>query len=500
MSKIRLIGKNISFLAANRIVAAAISFALFPFVVKFVGKEIYGVYLIAMAITGYFGLLDFGVMAALTKYVSEYNGKKDRESVNKIVNASFTFYVLIGITVSLLFFFFSLYFTKFFKILPSNIPIAKDLFIIAALSALLIWPLNTFRGFIQGLNLWDVDASVNIGVQVVNSIITFTLLSSGYGIIQVFLFNQIMTIMGGIVFFAVVRKKYGFTLTFPYMELKTFKFIFNFSLFCFASALLSVFLFQIHSLIIGYFVSVSAVAIYAVAFNIQAYLRTLNSIIGTPPWTMASEMEGRREHDKQQQLLFKGTKYMAAVFLPVVLIMFIFARPFITYWMGDTFYESILPARVIIFFWLFNGTLEIASGMLSAKGIVKQQLFIQMGIVTANIAITLCLIKKLGIVAPAIGLTASMILVGFPFTLKVSLKSLKIRFADYFEKSIRGNLWFYGFVFLFSYAMLRFCYPKNILVVALEMGVIYGVSLGFYYLSLSKPERQDIGKLFFKAL
>ena len=498
MSKKLILGKNISFLVASRFVNVVISFFLFPFIVRYVGKEIYGVYLVAMTITGYFGLLDLGVMSALTKYVSEYNGKNDRESVNKIVNASFTFYVVIGIMISLLLFVFSLYFTKFFKILPANIPIAKNLLTIAALSALAVWPLSTFRGFIQGLNLWDIDASVNIGVQIINGIFTYVLLSFGYGIIQLFIVNQILTILGSTVLLIIIKKKHNFIITFPYTEFKTFKFIFNFSFFCYVSTLINIFLFQIHNLIIGYFISMSAVATFAVAYNIQSYLRTINSTIGAPPWIVASEMEGRGEYEKQKQLLFKGTKYMSAVFLPVILITFVFTKPFIIYWMGSSFYESILPAKIIILFWLFNGTIELAGGMLSAKGMVKKPLFIQLGAAATNIIITLCLIKKLGIIAPAIGLTFSMIFVGFPLILRLSLKNLKIRFIDFFNRSVKGNIWLYIFIVLFSMAVLRYCYPKNIFTVVMEMGIIYGVSLSLYYVSLSKVDKQDIKGLFFK--
>lgn len=454
--------------------------------------------MVAMTVTGYFGLLDLGVMSALTKYVSEYNGKKDNESVNKIVNASFTFYVLIGITVSLLLFFFSVFFVKFFKVLPANIAVARDLFIVAALSALLVWPINTFRGFIQGLNLWDLDASVNISVQILNGICTYALLMSGCGIVQLFIVNQVLTILGSTVLYCIVKKRYDFRITFPYTELKTFKFIFNFSFFCFVSALLSSFLFQIHNLIIGYYISLSAVSTYAVAYNIQSYLRVINSTIGAPPWTIASEMEGRGEHELQRQLVFKGTKYMSAAFLPVILMLFVFAEPFIIYWMGDTFRESILPAKIIIVFWLFNGTLELASSMLSAKGVVKKPLFIQLGVVAANIVLTLTFIKRLGIIAPAAGLTVSMILIGFPFTLRISLINLKIKFVEYFKRSIRGNLLIYVFVYLASAVMLKYWYPQNIFAVLIEMSVIYCVSLSLYYASLSELDRQDIKRLFLK--
>ena len=496
MSKIRLIGRNISFLALNRLTVAVVSFFLFPFIVGNVGKELYGVYLLVMTITGYIGILDLGVMSALTKYVAEYNGKKDYEKLNKIINASFSFYVLIGLVIALLLFFCSAYFVNFFKVEASNVKIVRQLFVVAGVSALLIWPLSTFRGVIQGLNLWNIDASINIIVQIINAIATFIILSSGYGIIHLLIAAQILTICGSAVLFYIVKKKISLKIIFPYQEIDTFKFIFNFSFFMFLGSLINIFLFQIHNLIIGYFISVSAVSIYAVAFNIQNYLRTINATIGAPPWTIASEMEGRRDYEGQKILLFKGTKYMSALFLPVILIMFFYAEPFINYWMGSGFSESILPAKIIILFWLFNGTMELAIGMLSAKGIVRAPLFVQLSVAILNIVIGISLIKVLGITAVALGLTISMVFVGFPLYLKLSLKSLKITFKEYFNKAVKSNLWFYLFVMILSLALPKLLYPGNIYFTLFEMAAIYITSMLFYYLIfLNKHDRYELRKI-----
>ncbi|MCX5816576.1 MAG: oligosaccharide flippase family protein [Proteobacteria bacterium] len=496
MSKIRIIGRNIGFLVLNRLTVAVVTFFLFPFIVGHVGKELYGVYLLVMTITGYLGILDIGVMSALTKYVAEFNGKKDYEKLNKIINASFSFYVLIGVVIALLLFICSAHFSNFFKIEDSNIKIVKQLFFAAGMSAFLVWPLSTFRGAIQGLNLWNIDASVNIIVQIFNAIATFIILSSGYGIVHLFIATQILTISGSIVLFYIVKKKVNLKIIFPYQDIETFKFIFNFSFFMFLGSLINIFLFQVHNLIIGYFISVSAVSIYAVAFNIQNYLRTINSTIGAPAWTIASEMEGRRDHEGQKTLLFKGTKYMSALFLPVILIMFFYAEHFINYWMGKGFSESIVPAKIIILFWLFNGTMELATGMLSAKGIVRAPLFIQLSVAILNIAIGISLIKYLGITAVALGLTVSMVFVGFPLYLKMSLRSLKITFKEYFDKAVKSNLLFYLFVVLLSLVMPKLLYPKNIYFTLVEMAAIYITSILFYYLVLlDKYDRYELKKI-----
>jgi O-antigen/teichoic acid export membrane protein len=476
--------------------ALILTFFLFPFIVRYTGQEIYGVYLIVMTVTGYFGILDLGVMSALTKYVSEYNGVGDAGAISRIINASFSFYVLIGFIAALFLFACSMYFDLFFRIEIQNSVVVRQLFMIAALSSILTWPLSTFRGTVQGLSLWDVDATVNMMVQILNAIFAIVIFTFGYGIVLYFIASQILNIIGCLVLFLVSKKKTPFIISFPYLDVKTFRFIFNFSSFMFLSSLVSIFLFQIHNFLIGYFVSLSAVTIFAVAYNIQNCFRYINSAIGAPSWTMASEMEGRSDYEGQRTLLFKGTKYISVVFLPVVLITFFFAEPFINYWMGPGFQESVWPARIIILFWLFNGTIEPAAGMLSAKGIVKRPLYIQLFVALVNVVIGLALIKIIGITAIALGLALSMIVIGSPLYLRLSLKSLNVSFLDYFNKAVKSNLPLYFFVIVLSFVLSKYWYPKNIYFTLFEMALIYLISLALYYfVILDKDEKGEIRRL-----
>lgn len=473
-----------------------ISFMLFPFIVAHVGKEVYGVYLIVISVTGYFGVIDFGMMSALMKYVSEYHGKGDFKGINRIINASFSFYVVAGVVISVLLFLSSKYFTYFFKIDPANIQVMRNLFIVASVSSLFIWPMSTFRGAIQGLNMWGTDVVVSISSQILLALATFFMLSKGYGIVRLFIAMQVLTVIGNFVLYCMVRKRIGLRILFPYTEIRTFKFIFNFSFFMFLSSLIMIFISQVHNIIIGYFISMSAVSIYAVAYNLQNYFRVINSTIGGPSWIVTSEMEGAYDYERQKQILLKGTKFMSAVFLPIIIIVFVFIEPFIYFWMGPAFGDSIIPARIIIVCWLFNGTSELATGLLSAKGIVRQPLMILLVAAVVNLLVSITFIKALGIIAVALGMAISIIFIAFPLFLRLALTTLKISFAEYFNRSIKVNLLLYLFVVVLSTVVLFCFHPINFAFTLFEMSLVYIISLIFYYFWLLKPiEREDIKKV-----
>jgi len=495
-SDIVTISRNLKFMAANRLISLLVSFIIFPFIVRYTGQEIYGVYLIVITLTGYFGLLDFGVMSALTKYVSEYKGKGDRIKINNVINASFTFYALVGVVACISLFIMSRYLNSFFQMKPQEAAIANNLVTAASLFSLLIWPLSTFRGALEGLNLWNLEAAVNSVIQVTTAILAYIIFSCGYDIVLFFIATQSCVVAGNMVFLFIAKKETDFRLKFPFLDSMTFKRIFRFSIFMFLSSLVNIFLFQIHNLIIGFFLSMSAVTIYSVAHNLQNYFRYINSTLGGPPWTVASEMEGRKDYNGQRLLLMKGTKYLTALFIPAVIIMIFYADPFIRYWMGPGFEESILPARIVITFWLFNGTIELAVGMLSAKGVVKESLYIQIIIAISNILISLLLIKVIGITAIALGITLSMIVIGVPLYLRLSLSTLELKFAEYFQKSIKKNLATYFLATTLSLASMIYFYPRDLFITILEISAIYFLSLSFHYLFvLDKEEKMEIIKI-----
>jgi len=482
--------------AMNRAVTVLVNLAILPFIVRHVGKDVYGVYTIVLTVTGYLGLLDFKIMSALTKYVAEYTGKGDQDRVDRIISASFSFYVLVGIAISLMMLACGHWFTDFFQVGAENREIVRRLFLVAAATAVLMWPSSTFRGVAQGLQLWGADSLVNIIAQLANALGAVMLLKSGRGIVELLLLSQSLTILGNLALFLVSRGRARFRLRFPCLDMDTYRLIFSFSMYIFISALINIFLFQVHNLIIGHFLSLSAVTVYAIAFNVQSIFRTINGSLGGPPWTIASQMEGQGDFAGQRRLLFTGTKLMSAMFVPVVVIMLFFVKPFILTWMGPGFEESVLPARIIIFFWLFNGTSELAGSMLSAKGIVREPMFISAAVAAANMVIGVSLIRPLGVTAMAVGLSASMVLVGFPLVMRLSLRSLAVPFSEFFNRSVRPNLPLYALAAGFCGLAFRFAYPANLIATLAEMAAAYGLALSaYYFLMLSPEERAEVHKL-----
>lgn len=498
MSRIEQLGRNYRFLALNNIITILISFFLFPFIVSYVGKELYGTYLLGMTISGYFGTFDLGVLSAVKKYIPEYRGRNDTEGLQGIINASFSFYIVFGLIAGAILYSLGFWGPGLFKISSANVMVMRYLFWIFAVSAIFHWPLQVFKGVIQGFQRYDWLAGLDTVIQIGYLLGAYFLLTRGFRIVSIAILFQSLVVGTDFIFFLLTRLYIkGLKLKFPYFHRDVFKKIFSFSIFVFLGGIVSILIWNIGDFIIGVFVSVAAVTVYKVSYAMQNIIRSVNSLIGSPLMTLCAEMEGAGEYEKQQQLLLKGTRYMTLLIWPVIVIAMVFSEVFILNWVGEGFRDAIIPARLLLFFWLFNVAIEVGGSSLTAKGIVRPVFWIAVISAICNLALSLIFVRFLGILGVALGMSISMILVSFPMVFSLILENIKVGFGRLFNFSIRSSLIISLMSAVISTIVIKFIQPSNIYWVLVEMACIYLlIILCDYFFVLSPDEKDEIKKMF----
>jgi len=474
-----------------------VNFIILPYVIASAGGEAYGIYTLVVTFTGYMLTMDFGVASALTKFIAEYIGINDRDKVKKIISASFSYYAIIGLISATILFGLSFSFHNLFNISAANVTVSKQLLWVAAGASLFVWPGRTFDGILQGLQRYDWRAVIEIAAALLIAGSAYLIFSLGGNIVHYLMAYYLIMIFRYICSFIIGNLRIlKMRISFPYFDKETFKKIFSFSAFVFLASLFSIIYFHVDNLVIGAFISVSAVTIYAVAYMIMEAFRTVNSLIGAPLMPAASLMEGLKNFAEQRILLLKGTKYMTLIFGPMVVITAIFAPPLINAWMGIGFEDSYYPAQILVSFWLFNGITEVGSGLLTAKGYVKYKFVVSAINAAVNLTLSLILAKYIGLAGVALGTAVGMILVQAPLITRKFLKVTDVSFWEYFNKTIKRNLLVYLCAAGLSYLVLQFTDLQSLVLILVAMGIVYVLTiiLGFF-ISLSGEERHELVSL-----
>ena len=85
----RVIVRNIFSNWAGFAVQVAVTFFLTPFVLSHLGDARYGVWMLVMSVTGYYGLLDLGFRSGLTQYLTRYLAVGDIDRMNSTASSGF---------------------------------------------------------------------------------------------------------------------------------------------------------------------------------------------------------------------------------------------------------------------------------------------------------------------------------------------------------------------------------------------------------------------------
>src|SRR5438067_694196 len=89
---LRRFSRNVLSLGVSTAVNVVVNLLLLPLVVHAVGRDLYGVYILVMTVTGYFALLDLGVDSSVIKFGAESLGRDDDDTLGRVASNALTFY------------------------------------------------------------------------------------------------------------------------------------------------------------------------------------------------------------------------------------------------------------------------------------------------------------------------------------------------------------------------------------------------------------------------
>ena len=80
----------------SRLVLMFIAMAMMPFIIKHLGERHFGIWVLAGTISGYYGLLDLGLMQAVSRFVSRELGREDPGQANGYIATAFYAFCIVG--------------------------------------------------------------------------------------------------------------------------------------------------------------------------------------------------------------------------------------------------------------------------------------------------------------------------------------------------------------------------------------------------------------------
>ena len=324
-------------------------------------KELYGIYTLVISFSIFLNYADLGFIGAGKKFAAEYYANGELSQSNRAIGFSLyflSFFILLFLTVFVIF---GLNPNIIFKEI-STIELyntSSSLFFILALSTPLIL-MQQLVNTIFGIRIESYIAQrINILGSLIKILSVFYFFRNNtYDIVGYFAFFQVVNLICVIVQFIVIRSRYNIEYWDLIFSVKFNKELFNkikplalSSLFLNLSFILY---YELDSLIIGRFSGPVYLAVYAVAFTLLNFTRSLTGIFYSPFSVRFNHFIGSGESWKFRKLYIDLVQYSLPLFGIPIVTLFVFAEPIIISWVGVMYKDSIVIFRLLISGFVFT--------------------------------------------------------------------------------------------------------------------------------------------------
>ena len=395
--------KNVAASWAGLFVHAAVGFFLSPFILHRLGDEAFGVWILVFSVTGYYGLLDLGIRQSVVRYVARFTATHDEDSLTRFVNTCISTYALIALLVLLATGFCAWYLPALFKIPPGLLRTARTLVLLVGGGVALTLPLSVFAGILSGLQDFFRPHTAQVVFSLLRGLLIVLILHLGGGLLGITLVTVILNVLSYVTLILMVPHTLHLRLGVKYIDLPMWRSVIGYSSVAFLVVLAEKLRFQSDAVVIGMFVSSSAITYFAIGSKLVEYsglvVQGLSQIF-TP---MSSQLEVTGDLDRLRRVFVMGNRACALTIFPICATLIIFGNPIIALWVGVKYQASYL----ILVLLLVPKTLYLAqaSSVKILLGIGQHRRLAAVLVLegVANLLLSLVLVRRMGIVGVAWG-------------------------------------------------------------------------------------------------
>lgn len=417
-----------------------------PWMISKIGQSNYGLYTLATSLITLF-VMDFGMGAAVSRFVSKYNAEGNQQAVNNFLGVVYKLYLSIdAIICAVLVVVFFLIDTIYTKLNPGELEIFKVLYIIVGLFSVCSFPFTNLNGILTSyerfseMKLCDLFHKLFIVVAMVIALLC------GMGVYALVTVNAISGLLTILLKWIVIRRKTAVKINLRYSDKGLLKEIFGFSMWTTVGSLAQRLIFNITPSIIA---AVSAtgsvgVAVFGLATTIEGYVYTFATAINGMFMPRISKIIHDGKRDEQLLPLMIRIGRIQCMIIGLLVIGFIaLGQSFIVdVWRKSDFALSYWCAVLLIVPSFFYLPMQIANTTLIVENKVKLQAYVFLIMGGINVVLSLVLSKYFG----AVGASASIFVAYMVRTILMAViykRVLKLNMGKFFKESfLKLSPWF----------------------------------------------------------
>jgi O-antigen/teichoic acid export membrane protein len=464
-------------LATNMVVG----FLLTPYILHRLGDTAMGLWFLLTTLTGYYGILDFGIRNAVVRFVARFDEQQDAESFSKVLSTGLAAYSAVAGVLLLLTLLAAWQVDSIFKIDSEWVGTARLLLLIVGSGTAVSLALGMFGGVLEGLQKFTWVSGVQTVTALLRAGLILFLLERGGGILSVGAVTVSLNVLAALVYaFVVFHLRPEVRLRRQFVEMATLKSLIAFGVVTFWVSIANNLRFYANETVIGIFLSVSLVTMFAVSSRLVRYSMDTVQAMAQVFTPMSSALDARKDHEQLRKVFLVGNRYCALVMLPLAGMFVIAGKTILRVWVGEQYVAS-YP----ILCWLIVPTALYMSQAASTKilyGMAKHQMMARVLLAEGicNLLLSIFLLQWLGLLGVAIGSALPLAATSLFFLPRHLCSLLKVNLSRFWKEVFGGPFLLLVPFLIALYATDRLLHPTTwhgLLLALGTSGIVYGAVL-----------------------
>ena len=383
-----------------------------PFILKYVGTVDYGVYKSVASLSASLAVLDLGLCATMTRYMSKYNAENDRENASNFAAMIMVqFMVLAGAIACLgIVFVISLDTIYAATFSAEAMHLARKLLVFLLLNMVLRLFENLLIGIANGYEHFTLSNGVRIAALISKILLILVVLPINHNIVAIVALETVITLLATAVLIVYIIRKIGIVPRLKRWDKRLFRESFGYTGLMFLQTLTVQFNGNVDNILIGARLGAVSVTVYSVALQLFGMYETLSGSIANIMLPNISKRIAMGQTSAELQQVVEKCGRMQFMILGAALGGFIvLGKDFFLLWLGpgyqDSYYIALMLMIPVTFTMMQNVTLSI----LRARNKMVYRTVTLMVSCLINIVVSVTSMRYIGYWGTALGTVASTV-------------------------------------------------------------------------------------------
>lgn len=484
------IGALMSYAAIGFNVLAGLIYT--PWMIAEIGQASYGLYMLSISLVSMFAL-DFGLEAAVSRFLSKYHALGDTEGASRFLGVAFKLFAAIAVVIGLILTgVYLMIDTIYASLSQAEVATLKTLFIMVGFYIVVLFPMKPFNGILVANERFVVLNWFNLSEKVLTVLLMIGALFLGYGLYALVFVNAFvgLSIFIGKGFY--LTRRTDTVVALLYSSRSMYRDIFSFSSWTTLIALAQRFILNITPTILGAVAGSASIALFSVGMVIEGYVWTISSAIGSLFLPKVTRMTTSNRQKDLENLLIRVGRIQLYIVGLIIVGFATMGQEFVRLWVGESFKASYIVALLLIVPGFITLTQEIAYTTLIAMNQIKYRAFASMIVASISVVLSLLLSPHYGAIGAAVAILIGNVFGTVLFMNWVYIRVLQLNMWRFFKAS---HLKIFPALLLLGvggWLMQRYVPVDSLFLFLVKAGLLAIGYVSFLWLFVFRPEEKRL--------